>query len=34
MRLPLLQVRDLRIGFQSEDVVKGISFNLDLGEKL
>jgi len=34
MRLPLLQVRDLRIGFQSEEVVKGISFNLDLGEKL
>jgi len=34
MRLPLLQVRDLRIGFQSEDVVKGVSFNLDLGEKL
>ena len=34
MRLPLLQVRDLRIGFQYEDVVKGISFNLDLGEKL
>ena len=34
MRLPLLQVRDLRIGFQAEDVVKGISFNLDLGEKL
>ena len=34
MRLPLLQVRDLRTGFQAEDVVKGISFNLDLGEKL
>ncbi len=34
MRLPLLQVRDLRIGFQSDDVVKGVSFNLDLGEKL
>ena len=34
MRLPLLQVRDLRIGFHNEDVVKGISFNLDLGEKL
>ncbi len=34
MRLPLLQVRDLRIGFHAEDVVKGISFNLDLGEKL
>jgi microcin C transport system ATP-binding protein len=34
MRLPLLQVRDLRIGFQTEDVVKGISFNLDLGEKM
>lgn len=34
MRLPLLQVRDLRIGFQNEDVVKGVSFNLDLGEKL
>lgn len=34
MRLPLLQVRDLRIGFQNEEVVKGISFNLDLGEKL
>ena len=34
MRLPLLQVRDLCIGFHAEDVVKGISFNLDLGEKL
>ncbi|MEY4491241.1 MAG: hypothetical protein RLY41_1047 [Pseudomonadota bacterium] len=34
MRLPLLQVRDLRIGFQNDDVVKGVSFNLDLGEKL
>jgi microcin C transport system ATP-binding protein len=34
MRLPLLQVRDLRIGFHAEDVVKGVSFNLDLGEKL
>jgi microcin C transport system ATP-binding protein len=34
MRLPLLQVRDLRIAFQNEEVVKGISFNLDLGEKL
>lgn len=34
MRLPLLQVRDLRIGFQNEDVVKGVSFSLDLGEKL
>ena len=34
MRMPLLQVRDLRIGFQTEDVVKGISFNLDLGQKL
>ncbi len=34
MRLPLLQVRDLRIGFQNDDVVKGISFNLDLGEKM
>jgi microcin C transport system ATP-binding protein len=32
--MPLLQVRDLRIGFQKDDVVKGISFNLDLGEKL
>ena len=34
MRLPLLQVRDLRIRFQAEEVVKGISFNLDLGQKL
>jgi microcin C transport system ATP-binding protein len=34
MRLPLLQVRDLRISFQNNEVVKGISFNLDLGEKL
>ena len=34
MRLPLLQVRDLRIRFQADDVVKGVSFNLDLGEKL
>ena len=32
--MPLLQVRDLRIAFQNEEVVKGISFNLDLGEKL
>ena len=34
MRLPLLQVRDLRISFQTNEVVKGVSFNLDLGEKL
>lgn len=34
MRLPLLQVRDLRISFQANEVVKGVSFNLDLGEKL
>jgi microcin C transport system ATP-binding protein len=34
MRLPLLQVRDLRVRFQADDVVKGVSFNLDLGEKL
>jgi microcin C transport system ATP-binding protein len=34
MRLPLLQVRDLRISFQKSEVVKGVSFNLDLGEKL
>ena len=34
MRLPLLQVRDLRIRFQNSEVVKGVSFNLDLGEKL
>ena len=34
MRLPLLQVRDLRIRFQNNEVVKGVSFNLDLGEKL
>ena len=34
MRLPLLQVRDLRIAFNQGDVVKGISFNLALGEKL
>jgi microcin C transport system ATP-binding protein len=34
MRLPLLQVRDLHIGFHADDVVKGVSFNLDLGEKL
>ena len=34
MRLPLLQVRDLRIAFRQGEVVKGISFNLALGEKL
>ena len=34
MRLPLLQVRDLRIAFQQGEVVKGVSFNLALGEKL
>jgi len=34
MRLPLLQVRDLRIAFNQGEVVKGISFNLALGEKL
>jgi len=34
MRLPLLQVRDLHIAFNQGDVVKGISFNLALGEKL
>ena len=34
MRLPLLQVRDLRIGFSQGEVVKGISFNLELGEKI
>jgi len=34
MRLPLLQVRDLRIAFNQGEVVKGISFNLELGEKI
>ena len=34
MRLPLLQVRDLRIAFNQGEVVKGVSFNLALGEKL
>lgn len=34
MRLPLLQVRDMHIRFSSQEVVKGISFNLDLGKKL
>lgn len=34
MRLPLLQVRDLHIAFNQGEVVKGVSFNLALGEKL
>lgn len=34
MRLPLLQVRELRIAFNQVEVVKGISFNLALGEKI
>lgn len=34
MRLPLLQVRDLRIAFGATEVVHGISFNIEHGEKL
>lgn len=34
MRLPLLQVRDLHIAFGATEVVHGISFNIEHGEKL
>ena len=34
MKLPLLQVRNLHIGFAQGDVVRDVSFNLALGEKL
>lgn len=34
MTSPLLQVQDLHIYFQNEEVVKGIDFHLDAGEKL
>jgi microcin C transport system ATP-binding protein len=34
MRLPLLQVRDLHITFGATEVVHGISFNIEHGEKL
>jgi len=34
MKLPLLQVRNLHIGFAQGDVVQDVSFNLALGEKL
>ena len=34
MRLPLLQVRDLRIAFGAQEVVHGINFNVEHGEKL
>jgi microcin C transport system ATP-binding protein len=34
MRLPLLQVRDFRIAFGVTEVVKGITFSLEHGEKL
>ena len=34
MRLPLLQVRDLRIAFGATEVVHGITFSLEHGEKL
>lgn len=34
MRLPLLQVRDLHIAFGATEVVHGISFSIEHGEKL
>lgn len=34
MKMPLLQVRDLHIAFGAHEVVHGVSFNLELGEKL
>mgnify|MGYP000252188030 CR=1 FL=1 len=34
MNLPLLQVRDLHVRFGANDVVRGVSFSLKLGEKL
>jgi microcin C transport system ATP-binding protein len=34
MKLPLLQVRDLHVRLGSNDVVRGVSFSLKLGEKL
>ena len=34
MRLPLLQVRDFRIAFGATEVVHGITFSLEHGEKL
>lgn len=34
MNFPLLQVRDLHVRFGENDVVRGVSFNLALGEKI
>ena len=34
MNFPLLQVRDLHVRFGENDVVRGVSFNLALGEKM
>jgi len=34
MNFPLLQVRDLHVRFGDNDLVRGVSFNLALGEKL
>lgn len=34
MRLPLLQVRDLHIAYGANEVVRGIGFNIEHGEKL
>ncbi|MEY4362803.1 MAG: hypothetical protein RLZZ24_155, partial [Pseudomonadota bacterium] len=34
MKLPLLQVRDLKVAFGDNEVVRGISFNLTMGERL
>jgi microcin C transport system ATP-binding protein len=34
MKLPLLQVRDLHVRFGANEVVRGVSFSLKLGEKL
>ena len=34
MNFPLLQVRDLHVSFGGNDVVRGVSFNLALGEKM
>lgn len=34
MRLPLLQVRDFSVSFGAQEVVRGISFNVSLGDRL
>jgi microcin C transport system ATP-binding protein len=34
LAIPLLEVRDLRVAFGAHEVVHGISFSVDAGEKL